>query len=81
MPRLFHGVGINVYAHVTNSIREYLHMRGTVTRAEILNNFASELDAESLHIVERTLQDRGIIKILNDNGTIKYVLVEKEEED
>jgi hypothetical protein len=81
MPRLFHGVGINVYAHVTNSIREYLHMRGTVTRTEVLNNFASELDAQSLYLVERTLQDRGIIDIVNDNGTIKYVLIEKEEED
>ena len=80
MPRLFHGVGINVYAQVTNAIREYLHMRGTVTRSEILNNFAAELDAQSIQIVERTLMDRNIMKIINDQGIIKYILIEKEDE-
>jgi hypothetical protein len=82
MPRLFSGVGINTYAQVTNAIREYLHMRGKASRKEILNNFASELDAQSIQIVERTLQERGVMKLsyVAATGEVYYNLIEKEEE-
>jgi ribosomal protein S25 len=56
-------------------------MRGRVSRKEILNNFASEIDSQSIQIVERTLEERGVMKlVVNNKREIFYQLIEEEGE-
>lgn len=84
MPHIFSGIGINVYAHVTSAIMQYMEARGVVTKKEILRNFSNEIDGVSIKIIEQTLEDMGFMKIMvnpKDRQVVYVPLESKEQEE
>lgn len=63
MPYLFGGVGKGIHAEVINKIRAYIAQFKQVTRSKILRAFYQDVDAQSIKIIEETLEKMGMITI------------------
>ena len=78
MPRLFGGVGRGSLGPVINMIIEYLLKYGDTKRSVVLRAFYSDLDAQSLDIVETTLSRMNFIKVsYAKEGTDAHYAVNK----
>lgn len=75
MPRVFAGLGTARFAAITEKIIQFLQAKKQVTRSELLLVFHRDVDAETLELIEKTLEAMKVIskKIDPMQNEVTYV--------
>lgn len=73
LPKVFTGVGKNVYSIDMKDISEYITERGTVTRQELLTDFNSVAEPNKLmELVTGLILMKVIVAKMDDNSNVYY---------
>ena len=75
MPRVFSGIGLNPLAGVQQRVRNAIERQGTITIAELLEEFTSDLDLEQMTSVLKSLEAMKVCK--QDLRNSKIIAVKK----
>ena len=79
MSRIFAGAGRAQLGAVTDQIMDFMLRHGDSNRQQILRAFYKDVDAQSLDLIEATLQHMGFCKVIQRTGSRNkdYILMEK----
>jgi hypothetical protein len=74
MVKVFSGLGTSKYSQVTEKILSYISQRKRCHRSDLLVAFYRDLDTETLKIIESTLEQMKVIKVIIDpkNSEVIY---------
>lgn len=77
MPRVFAGIGQAKFVQSTEKILAMIAARGQVTRGEVMLQFFRDVDAETMDLIERTLEAMQVIrkKVDTMNNEITYIYI------
>jgi hypothetical protein len=77
LPKVFTGVGKNVYSIDMKDIAEYIAERNTVTRQELLTDFNSAAEPEKLmQLINGLILMKSIVARLDENNNVYYEKVD-----
>lgn len=73
MAKTFSGMGRSAYSETVEMVLDYLIIRKTCTRSELLKRFYMDIDPPTLKVVEEVLTHMKVIKISIDSTKNDYV--------
>lgn len=78
MPLAFGGIGKARYAEETEAIMQFIAIKGTTTKSEILNQFYKMIDDYSLDIIMKVLSGMRVVRTIIAPGETKYEYIKRE---
>jgi len=72
MPEAFTGLGKSPYSELTDKIMKYIKNSGETRRTTTMFAFYRDVDPQVMKIVEDTLEQMGVVKIILDGGDKIY---------
>ncbi len=74
MPFVFSAVGRSQYAVQTDSVREFIQERGSISKQELLRLLYYDIDVKTLEVVEEQLTAMGVVRreVQTDTGDVIY---------
>ena len=66
MHKTFGGLGSSPYSAITDKVINYVRTKQTVKRSEVLRQFYRDLDPSILDVIEATMSQMKIVKVIRD---------------
>lgn len=79
MPQVFSGIGRARYAQETEMILQYIAAQGSVTKAQVMNQFYRQVDDFSFDAVMKVLSAMKVIRVIIKPGHTVYEYIKKED--
>ena len=80
MPLVFSSIGRSQLAAITGKIINFMQKYKKASRTQLLRAFYKDIDKPNLLIVEETLVDIGVLKIVSIGDDVEYEYIEKDQE-